>query len=337
MQFAIYSSITSLTMLNFYMLKMTVKFTLALALCYWLFTNGKLDFSLVTKSFQVGYFWLLGVIFFAGRFLLNTARFKVLLDAKTGHKLPYLKILSFDAVGIFFSVLLPGATAGDVVRFFYYRKIDNALTKSTLATVLILDRLIGLIGLLALGSVVCIIQYESIKSINVALLSIVYINILLFIIVSSILVFLFTDLVSKDNWLTKFANLFIKWPKIHSIILEILNVKIPIKAFIKSFFVSFVSQFVMVLGFWVLTLPFIPSDVSFLNLMAVIPIGLIGSTLPIAPAGLGVGHILFDNLFRMVNVDQGASLFNLSFLANVFVSLLGIFPYLILKHDLKKI
>lgn len=315
---------------------MTVKFFLAFALCYWLFTNGKLDFSLVTKSFQMGYFWILGVALFSTRILLNTSRFKVLLDAKTGHKLPYLKVLSFDAVGSLFSVLLPGATTGDLVRFYYYQKIDKALTKSTLATILILDRLTGLIGLLGLGAVICLIQYDNIKSINTVLVSMIYINVILFIGVTSSLVLFFTDLVPKDKWLLKFVNIFLRWPKIHSVIIEILNVEIPIMGFIKSCLLSIVSQAAAILGFWVLASPFLRPDVSIFNLMAVIPIALIGAALPIAPAGLGVGHVLFDNLFRMLNIDNGASLFNLSFVTNIFISLFGIFPYLILKSDLRK-
>jgi hypothetical protein len=75
------------------MLKTSLKLALALALCYWLFANGKLDFSLVTKSFHLGYLWLLAVVFFIVHYLINTLRFRYLLMVKAKHNFPFLNIL----------------------------------------------------------------------------------------------------------------------------------------------------------------------------------------------------------------------------------------------------
>lgn len=315
---------------------MAFKFILAFALCYWLFTAGKIDLTLISKSFELGYLWILGLVLLVIRTLLNAARFQVLLEAKAGESLPYLKILSFDAVGSFFSIILPGASAGDVVRFFYYKNISKKLTKSTTATLLILDRFIGLIGLMGLGTLVCIFQYESIKSINPALLSLVYINAFLFLSITLVIVVFFTDILPQDKWLLKFASFLSRWPKIHSVITEMLTIKIHFNAFIKGFLLTIVAQTAMVTAFWALASPFIPESVSFLNLLTVIPIGMIGASLPISPGGLGVGHLLFENLFKMLQINNGASLFNLNFLANVAISLLGVIPYFLIKSDLKK-
>ncbi len=322
-------------MLNFCMLKMTVKFVLAFALCYWLFTNGKLDFSLVSKSFHLGYLWIAGLLLLLLRNILNTARFKVLFVSKTGLQIPFIKVLSFDAVGSFFSVILPGSAAGDFIRFFYYKDFNESITKSTIATLLILDRLIGLLGLLTVGVVVCLIQFESIRSINLALLTLVYINIFLFVGLAGILFFFFTDVLPQDKWLVKMASIFSRWPKIHGVVFEMLSVQIPIADFLKSLVLGVASQGALITAFWAFSSPFLPESASFLNMITVIPIGLIGAAMPITPAGLGVGHLLFENLFKMVNIDNGASLFNLTFLGSVAVCLLGVIPYILLKKPEK--
>lgn len=322
-------------MLNFCMLKIAAKFLLAFALCYWLFTNGKLDFSLVSKSFHLGYLWIAGLLLLAFRNLLNTARFKVLFVSKTRVFIPFIKVLSFDAVGSFFSVILPGSAAGDVIRFFYYKDFNASITKSTIATLLVLDRLIGLVGLLTVGVVVSLIQFESIRNINPALLTLVYINIFLFVGLIALLLFFFTDVLPQDKWLMKMASWFSRWPKIQAIAEEILSVQIPIMDFWKALFLGLASQAALISAFWTFSAPFLPENVSFLNMITVIPIGLIGSAMPITPAGLGVGHLLFENLFRMVGVDKGASLFNLTFLGSVSICLLGVIPYILLKKPEK--
>ena len=61
------------------------------------------------------------------------------------------------------------------------------------------------------------------------------------------------------------------------------------------------------------------------------PIGMMAVAVPISPAGLGVGHAIFDGLFKLYGTFNGASLFNLYFLTTISVNLMGIFPYLMFK------
>ena len=56
---------------------------------------------------------------------------------------------------------------------------------------------------------------------------------------------------------------------------------------------------------------------------------------PISPAGAGVGHVVFETLYREVGLSQGANLFNLYFLINFSINLVGIIPFLLTKADKK--
>lgn len=314
------------------MFKVALKFIIAIGLCYWLFENGRLDFSLVNQVLKSGPVWVLGVLLLLGRLFVGSLRCKILLDMKSVHKLPYNKILTFNAIGIFFSVVLTGSASGDVVKFFYLKELSRDLSATTTASLLVLDRLIGIIGLLALSSAVSLIEIQSIRSLNPDLVTLVFINCLLLISLSLFVILIFTNLVPKTFLLKRLA----RWPRIFAVFRDLLSVKLELVPFLKCFSLSIVNQVFVVCAFWLLASPFIPASVSFFDIFSITPIGMIGASLPISPGGLGVGHIMFDNLFLMLKIQNGASLFNLFFVANTFICLLGVFPYLFYRNELQK-
>lgn len=318
------------------MLKLTLKFLLTFALCYWLLTNGKLDFSLIIKTIHSGYFWLLGMIFLIIRILINSFRFKIFLENKSDTNISYGKIVSFDAVGNFFSIILPGSAAGDVIRFFYYKNINAKLSAATIGSLIIVDRMTGLLGLTLLGSIVGLIQFEEIRFINPALISLIYINIFFMVGIALFILIFFSNLVSQNFVLKKILCLFQKLPKLAKIFSEMLSLQLPMPILLKNILISVIGQSFAIICFWILISPFLPDSISIFKLFAILPIGLIGSSLPISPAGLGVGHLFFENLFKMLHISNGASLYNLFFIVNVLVCLLGAIPYLMIKNEIKK-
>ena len=61
------------------------------------------------------------------------------------------------------------------------------------------------------------------------------------------------------------------------------------------------------------------------------------TALPIAPAGMGVGHAAFDQLFQYFNISGGANLFNLYWIVFICNNLLGLIPYIIMSKKQGKI
>jgi uncharacterized membrane protein YbhN (UPF0104 family) len=312
-----YNSITAIIMLNFFMLKTILKLLFIAALCYWLIANGKIDFSLITQAIHSGYLWILGAFFLAIRFMVCAQRFKILLETKTAKPLSFIKVFSFDAIGNLFSVILPGSTTGDLVRFFYYKNLTEEVSPGMVGALLILDRLIGALALLALASITII--YLNPHFFWISLLSSV-----LIIVVSAVII-----LSSKRTFL--FPRYLQKWPKLQKVLLDMLSIKLDLQTFIKCFILSVLNYLLIICGFWLLAYPFISEKISFIAFASIIPLGFAGLAIPIAPSGLGVGHVLFENLFKFIQLDNGASLFNLFFVANVFICLLGVIPYLYYK------
>ena len=318
------------------MLKTTLKFLLAFVLCYWLFKNGQLDFSLILKALKAGYLWVLALILLLLRMFFANLRCQILLETKSKNKISFSKLFAFNAIGNFFSVILPGSSSGDVVKFFYFRELDRDISAATMASIIALDRFVGLLGLMFIGVFISLIQWNSIIALNPNMLSLVMANIVLFLGVGLFLLIFYSHIINREKLIAILSKLFHKWPKFLSSLIDLLSIKLTLSPFLWTFFLSVLNQLLLFASFWALAFPFLPSDTSYMNIFTIVPIGMIGSALPITPAGLGVGHLLFENLFKMLHIDHGASLFNLFFIANTLMNLIGVVPYLFLKSELKK-
>lgn len=88
-------------------------------------------------------------------FVITAWRWRQLMLVQ-GMKLPYLKCLTLTFVGQFYSTFLPGTTSGDIVKIIYTGRITGQKTKS--AVTVILDRVIGLIGLMIVAGVAAAAQ-----------------------------------------------------------------------------------------------------------------------------------------------------------------------------------
>lgn len=64
-----------------------------------------------------------------------------------------------------------------------------------------------------------------------------------------------------------------------------------------AFFISFVGLFATCFAFYVLGLSIGAQSIPVAQFLFVIPLGLTAMALPIAPAGLGVGQVVFYSLF----------------------------------------
>ena len=77
-----------------------------------------------------------------------------------------------------------------------------------------------------------------------------------------------------------------------------------------------------------------PGQVSdLMGLVAITPLALMITTLPISPGGLGVGHLAFAQLYLTVGIDNGADVFNTVFIGTICMNLLGLIPYLTQRSD----
>lgn len=316
-------------MLKICMIKSLLKLLFAVALVYWLISSGKLDLTLIRKSFQVGPQWLIAFILVATQSLLGTFRYRLLLETKTQKSLGLLQVLKLNYIGLFFSSMLPGAVTGDLIKLVYVKKMDHQLSKTFLITVTLLDRIIGLAGLLFLSGCFSFIYFSEVTALSPRIAQIIQLNLFLF-----LGTILFMGSLFAPSFLQKaFSDLIKKIPligkKIANLLEQLFSLRENKKDLIICFTLSALSQFLGILAFWIISSPFYSGHLPLQYAFTFIPVGLIATAIPISPGGLGVGHVLFANLFSYVNIHNGASLFNLFFLCNFAHNFLGVIPYLL--------
>lgn len=312
----------------------SAKLAVAVALIYWLISSGKLDFSLLASLRQypvaVGVACLLSVL----NFFLISIRWKSILRSRSSVRIPNLGLLKITWIGQFFSSVLPGSVSGDLVKIFYIQKYDEAFSKKFVFATILIDRVMGLCGLILLVGLSSLAFGNHIRGNAPAMGSLLNFNYFLSIAVilgfgvffffhdkfRQILIFLRGKVASKI-----FQKIIFLWDDLVSIKSKML----------RAIGLSIVVQFIGVLIFWSLIQPFVDGKMDFIQALAFIPLGLMTLALPIAPSGLGVGHAIFQKLFEFSGITNGASLFNLYFFVTLAVNVLGFIPYVLTTRKRK--
>lgn len=313
------------------MLVASLKLIFTASMITWLIMSGKLDFNLFQKSFAGGNQLYICALILFFNLIITSYRWKILLEFKSQSKLPLFEIFKVNWIGQFFSSFLPGVVTGDIIKLLYVRDLNENFNKAFLLTSVFFDRVVGLIGLLLLGGAVSLLNYSDFTSHGDRLKNLIHFNFLLFF---GALIFISLVFVSK-NIQTIIIKLCEKIPLIGKKVVHVLEQVWLFGSNIKNVFTCIMLSVLVhtfsIIAFFYITKPFFTQDISIVHLFGIIPIGFISTAIPIAPSGAGVGHFVFDELFKIYNIPGGASLFNLFFLSTILVNLLGFVPYLLMK------
>ena len=320
------------------MLAALLKFSFAAGIIYWLVDSGKLDPSLFSDLMKSGPNLYIGAAIIMFNMAMTGYRWKLLLQVKSKTKLNILKILPAHWIGLFFSSFLPGIVTGDVVKLLYIKDLDKNFSKTFLLTSVVMDRIMGLCGLLFMAGFVSLIQYNELLNLSASLKPFIHLNLLLCLgcIVFFIILFLPEKIQDKiDRIVEKIPFIGAKLSHLLDQVWLFGKYKKPT---IQTLVMSICTQALGILAIWYLTSPFYGKEIPFTLLFGFLPIGFVAVAIPISPSGAGVGHLIFDELFNIVGVPGGASLFNIYFLVLLSINLLGILPYVFTskKHSLKE-
>ena len=308
----------------------TLKIAIAGALLYWLVTSGKLDFKLLAKLKEHPFAVATAVMLSLLNYILCSYRWETILRARAQVKIPISGLLKITWIGNFFSSVLPGSVSGDLVKMLYVQKFDGSFSRTFVFASILIDRVMGLTGLILLVGMSSIIFGGRISENAPGMQPLLNMNYLLMgLVILGFSVFFFLNNVIR-NLLITFESL--AFSKIFKKIIGLWDDLVSIKAkMIRAVGISLIVQFIAVLVFWSLISPFVGEQMNFVQALAFIPIGLMSLALPVAPSGLGVGHAIFQKLFELSSITNGASLFNLYFVVTLVVNVMGFIPYLLTK------
>jgi glycosyltransferase 2 family protein len=313
-----------------------VKISIALGLIYWMIVSGKLDLSLISKIIKYPQTLIISLLLLTLNLCLGSFRWSLLINDQLDKKINYYNILKINWIGYFFNMFLPGSVSGDFIKLIYIKKHEPKVKKRFLITSVIIDRIVGLCGLILIVGFVNFGNLITFSKHSYYLKSLILFN---YFMVVGVIIFLSIIFISKDRQ-EMIKNIIIKIPIIGKKIemfFEQLWLIGSNKTLISTCgLLSVAGQSCFLLAFWIICIPFYENiPVSFFFEIA--PVGFISMAVPITPAGIGIGHLVFDKLFKLYSLDNGASVFNIFFVLTISLNLLGIIPYIFNNVSYKKI
>ena len=310
------------------------KLVLVGLLLYWLATTGKLEFSelsilLRKPSILVA---AIGLWVFAS-LVIGSMRWNLLLRG-LGIDMPLLRAMRLQLIGFFFNTAMPGAVGGDVIKGMYVLREKTATSKTNALLTIVLDRIIGLVAIFAIAAVAILTRFDFVRQ-NAGLMTISLFVGAGVLVITIVAMFCLTEVFSeRDPFLFLFSKKvpgFSLAKKIYSAL--ILFRKDP-GAIGKAFLLSIVAQVMSLLFGYLIAINLSDKAVDIMIYSVVHPIGILTTALPLAPGGLGIGHIAFDRLFIMAGIEGGANVFNVMVLSQLALNLIGIVPYLLHKSEI---
>ena len=293
-------------------------------LLYYLSVSGNLNWKSLLGLARA---WHLTALALAGlliNFALNAWRLAILLRPFEFH-LAVWNSFKLTLIGQFFSTFLPGGTSGDVMKI-YHATEGNTGRRTEVATLVLLDRAVGMFAMLALPVLLVPASLETLAA--SALL-----RQLLWFSTAGVILMLVGFLLTFSGRVR------------HSRLVEWTFEKLPLGSYALRIFdtvhrlgehprplaaaviLSLVSQSLTVLVLLLLALATAPgAPVG--RAAIVVPLGLLANTVPLTPGGLGLGEAAMERLFLLAGLNSGAEAMLGNRLLTTVISLLGLAFYL---------
>ncbi len=286
-----------------------------------LFLSGRIEFSqLLEVQRPLDILFAQGIWFTA--FLVTVVRWQVLLGA-LGVASRFRDAARLSFLGLLFSQVIPGSTGGDVVKGIQIARERPGLRPQAVLSVL-LDRVIGLAALMVIGVVGIFFCPPEVRDDPVLRR------------LGMLLVFMVLAIASGaalGSWQAfwrheRTQRLLGRLPGRHIIgrlAQALWAMRGRTRAMGLAAILSLISHGMFVCSAILLARGLIGTLPSIADYFFLVPIGQLAFSLPLTPAGVGVGHFAFEELFRSVGETHGAELAVLIQLTAVLWSSLGFF------------
>lgn len=312
---------------------LVIKLGLAVGLISWLVSTGRLEFTHVKAAysdqgilFGAVLIWVVGVGGFA------TWRWQLLMRG-LGLKTRFLRCCQLTLVGGFFNTVLVGTVGGDVVRAVYAYKDNKSRGRAAPATAVLMDRITGLYGLFILGVWGIVSNLTEIRS-QPQLEGPVDFVIIIFLFLTVGFVAIQAPLGRRSShFFTKLAKQRFVPRSVASIVQAFRSYRTARSYLFIGILLSVLIQGQAILFYWYVSQQVTGQEIPLKLQALVVPIGSLITAIPISPGGLGVGHAAFEQLYQLIGVSHGANIFNIIFLGQVAMNLLGVVPYLFLRSQ----
>ncbi len=308
-----------------------LKVAVAALLIGWLLRSKSLDVGALRLLVQSPTLFAANLgAWFLGAVVLSTHRWRILLRL-ANVRLPVWRATQFQAMALFFNVVVPGNVGGDVLKALYVSRDAPSKDKPAILLVVLIERLLGLAGLIATAAVVTLVRLPFLLGNSQTRAMVPTVGVL-------VLLFLLGPLVAiavLRRWGDRIAGIVGSGSKIARLIAQLLEAA-NLAAhrpglLVAGLLMSMAMHAISIAYFTLLTSMLTTTPADYGLVATVFPIGLLSIVLPVSPAGMGVGHVVFEQLYQLVGLTGGATIFNVFLIGQITPAVLGAIPYLILR------
>jgi len=279
-----------------------IRVLVGIGLVYYLGRSGILDWSSLGRLFRA---WPIATLAFV-LLLVDTAvmayRLSILLHA-CGFHLSLWDSTRLALIGNFFNVCLPGSTGGDLIKI-YYAAEGNRGRRTEVATIVLLDRAVGMFALMLWPLLAALFFMELVgrlRALQTLLAGALLVSLAMWI----------GFLVFRSEWFRRSA--WMEWilaklpfgDYVRRILDTVYAYRHKTGALVAATVVSLVAHS-MSTAITMLCAYAIQPDAFRWEMTVLIPLGHLANVVPLTPGGLGVGEAAFDQLFRMAGLTSGA-------------------------------
>jgi uncharacterized protein (TIRG00374 family) len=260
--------------------------------------------------------------------LLGAVRWQLLLRGQ-GIRLSGSRVTQLTLIGNFFNIALPGAVSGDLVKAFYVGKEVEGQRARSFGSILF-DRVAGLSALVMISAAALVMGFSQFAH------SAVMTGTRVFIVVGAACIvafygYLFLVREQHDPVLKLLRAAVGKIPRAKSLA----EIYVGLRHYhhhrmivLQVLVISIVVQLLVGWSCWHFALALGETGLPLLALYVIVPLGLLVTAVPVAPAGVGTGHAAFLFLFGLLGCQRGADIFTLFALCNILVGAIGGIVYL---------
>lgn len=273
----------------------TIQIGITVLLLWWIFHDPAKRAQMAEAMRTANYIWLIpGLLCFAIAFIFQTQRWRMLM-AVQGIHMGWWRALAVFMIGGFFNLFLIGATGGDIVKIFYAMQETTSKKSAALLSVLV-DRMMGLMAMVAVAIVLCSLRWDLITS-HPAVLKLLGILVIVMGGATGMVVCGF--IVDRFNLAHKLPH----WIPMHAKIIE-LSTAFSIYArspgvLAATFGLSVPAHILNFGAFYFAACAFglFQSWSGLVDVLSVLPIIMTIAALPVSFAGVGVREGLFQEIF----------------------------------------
>lgn len=274
----------------------TIQIAITVFLLWWIFRDPEKRTHMLAALRAADFLWLLpGLACVGTAFVLQTERWRRLM-AVQGISMGWWRTFRVFLIGAFFNLFLLGATGGDIIKI-YYAMRETASKKSAAFLSVLVDRMMGLIAMVAVAVVLCSLRWELIAS-NPVTLGLA--GTLGAILGASMGLIVFGFVVDRFNLAGKLPH----WLPLHAKIIELssafsIYARSP-RVLAATFALSVPAHLLNFLAFYFTAQAFgvFPGWTGLADILSVLPIIMTIAALPISLSGVGLREGLFQQVFE---------------------------------------